>query len=326
MKRIELRWQEILRLLTINSGRFVSGETIGKKIGVSRSSIWKHVRNLQQKGFFIERHTNLGYRLIYPDDSPLILKEEDFETKTFAKNLLSLVETTSTNDVAKEVANKVDEGTVIISEMQSSGRGRKGRNWISPFGCGLYFSIVLKPVIPIPTIPRLTILAGVCIGEALKKLGVSVTLKWPNDIMIGNKKVGGVLSELFLEGHHIKYVIIGIGINVQVDKKDFPYEIRSFAGSIKSETGKIIPRWIILKEIVSQMEHRYYSFCEKNGEMGDLRKLWEDMAFGLNKEVYITTGSEKELCTILGLKDDGTLLVRTEYGHIKEVYAGEVLF
>lgn len=317
---------EILKLL-VNSGDIpLSGEEIANILGISRTAVWKHIKNLVQRGFKIAGQKNSGYKLLFPTDTPIILSSKNFQTNLFGKNILSFIEIDSTNNMAKKIAKEYPEGTIIISEKQTSGRGRRGRIWSSPFGSGLYFSVLLKPKLPIITIPRLTILAGVVVAKSLEKLGVNVKLKWPNDIILENKKIGGILSEMSLEGNDIEYVILGIGINVHTENMYFPEEFREKAGSIRSVSKKIIPRNILFKEIVIELERSYLDFCNKNGELGDIRKNWEERAYGLNEMVEITTGLEKEVCTILGLKDDGTLLVRDGSGVVKEVFAGEVLF
>ncbi|MCX7770487.1 MAG: biotin--[acetyl-CoA-carboxylase] ligase [Proteobacteria bacterium] len=313
---------EVLRLFSDAKGNYLSGEEIGKRLKISRTSVWKYIKSLQETGFIIEGKTNIGYKFIFPTDTPLVI---DLDTELF-KSTIALIETESTNDIAKEFSKKLSENFIVVAEKQTKGRGRRGRQWSSPFGTGLYFSLFLKPNLPVSVIPRLTILAGVAVSEALDKFGVETKLKWPNDIMIGNKKVGGILSEMSLEGNEIDYVILGIGINVHTDYDSFPDDFRDKAGSIRTETGKSISRRELFKEILKNLESRYIEFYDKNGILGEVRYIWEKRAYGLNEEVYITTGEEKENCKILGLKEDGVLLVKTKEGKVKEVFAGEVLF
>ncbi len=320
------KWLEILRLFLESKDFYLSGEEIGKKLKISRSSIWKHIKSLQEKGFRIEGKTNRGYTFLFPIDTPLIVRPNDFKTTFFGKNLIALVETTSTNDVLKKLSNNIIHGTLVIAEKQSMGRGRRGRQWSSPFGSGLYFSVFLKPHLPVYVVPRLTILSGVAVSESLESFGIETKLKWPNDIMISNKKIGGILSEMVLEGNEIDYIILGIGLNVHTKYEDFPLDFRDKAGSIKTETGKTLSRRLILQKIIQHLERRYLEFCETNGLLGEIRKIWEKKAYGLNEEVYITTGKGKERCIILGLKEDGVLLVKNSEGNVKEIFAGEVLF
>lgn len=140
----KIKWLEILKLFVDSGDSYLSGEEIGKKLNISRSSIWKHIKSLQEKGFKIEGKTNRGYKLYFPDDTPLICDSSDFYTTSFGKNLIVLVETASTNEVLKKSGNKLKHGTIVIAEKQTQGRGRRGRQWSSPFGSGLYFSIFFK--------------------------------------------------------------------------------------------------------------------------------------------------------------------------------------
>lgn len=321
-----LKWLEILKLFVESNDNYLSGEDIGKKLNISRSSVWKHIRSLQEKGFYIDGKTNMGYKLHFPVDTPLVINPRELNTVSFGKNIITLIEIDSTNEILKKSRNHHIHGTLAVAESQTQGRGRRGRQWSSPFGTGLYFSLFLKPVLPVYVIPRLTILAGVAVAESLEKFAIETKLKWPNDIMIGNKKIGGILSEMALEGNEIDYVILGIGLNVHTEYKQFPVDFRDKAGSINTETGKTLSRRLILKEIICNLEKRYFEFCNNNGLLGEIKVFWEKKAYGINEEVYITTGKEKERCIILGLKEDGVLLIKTLEGSIKEIFAGEVLF
>jgi len=325
IEKKEEKLSKLIRLIA-QSNRLLSGEELGAILGVSRTAVWKYVKYLREKGFKITGKTNTGYKLIEPVDTPLTIRACDIATNVIGKEILSFIEIDSTNNFAKSHWKDLPHGTLIISEKQTAGRGRKGRIWSSPFGTGLYFSILLKPNIPVITLPRLTIVVGVSVALALEKLGILAKLKWPNDIMIGEKKVGGILSEMSMEGDKVEYVILGIGINVHTDYSCFPEEFREKAGSIKSETGKYVPRNILLKTLLEVFEKSYTSFCKSNGELGEIRNLWEKRAYGLNECVEIITGVSKEKCVILGLKNDGALLIKNQEGVVKEVFAGEVLF
>ncbi len=326
IEKKEEKLSQLIRLIAQSNGRLLSGEELGEILGVSRTAIWKYVKCLREQGFKITGKTNTGYKLIEPIDTPLAICPDEIETSIIGKNILSFIEIDSTNNFAKSHWKNLPHGTLIIAEKQTSGRGRRGRIWTSPFGTGLYFSIVLKPPLPVIALPRLTIVAGVSVALALEKLGVLVKLKWPNDIMIGTRKVGGILSEMSMEGDEVEYVILGIGINVHTDYNCFPEDFREKAGSIRSETKKYVPRNVLLKTVLEVFENSYASFCKTNGELGEIRKMWEEKAYGLNECVEITTGISKEKCIILGLKSDGALLIKNQEGVVKEVFAGEVLF
>jgi BirA family biotin operon repressor/biotin-[acetyl-CoA-carboxylase] ligase len=318
-----MKSQKILRLLA-ESDEAVSGEVLGGAIGVTRASVWKHINTLVGNGFVIESHGKKGYELKFPKDTPLALEPSNLRKSTIGKNVVSFITTKSTNKDAIDIAGESPEGTIVIAENQTGGRGRRGRSWVSPFGKGIYCSIILKPQIPVFKVPRLTILAGVAAGAALKKRGIAVKLKWPNDIMVNGKKIGGILSEMFVEGEEIKHVIIGIGLNVNTTKKEFPQEIKDTAGSILTETGTAASRRDILKEIIFEFNRRYEGFIKAGGELGDIRDEWDRMAYGKDQFVMITTGKEREKGRIIGLREDGVLLAEIN-GVIREIYAGEVI-
>lgn len=319
-----MTWKKILNLL-VSHNTFVSGEQIGRSLNISRTAIWKHINFLKQYGYIIQSSSNAGYKLQFPTDTPIVLEPEELTTGIAGRKIISTITTTSTNNNAISIAENVTEGTVVITESQTEGRGRRGRNWVSPFGMGLYFSIILKPVLPVAKLPRMTILIGVAIANALKKFNIFPQLKWPNDIILNEKKIGGVLSELFVEGDIAKYVVVGVGLNVHTRSDDFPEEIRKIAGSIFTETGKSFSRLKILTACLSEIDNAYKFFVKNSGDLGEFAHSWNEIAWKKGEEVLITTGKEKELCKIIGLREDGVLLV--EQGKkLKEVFVGEILF
>jgi len=319
-----MTWKKILRLLASHNHP-LSGEEIGKNLNISRNAIWKHINLLKQQGFQIESVPKSGYKLLFPLDTPIVLFPDDLSTRLIGKEVISKISTSSTNNDAIAISKDAQEGTIVLAESQSEGRGRRGRNWISPFGMGLYFSIILKPNLPVAKLPKMTILAGVAVANALKKHKISPLLKWPNDIVINGKKVGGILSELFVEGDMASYVVVGIGLNIHTQQDLFPEDLRNIAGSLYTETGKTFSRLEILKNCLTEMDKAYTFFLENDGELGDFAKHWNQMAWKKGEEVFITTGKEKEVCKIIGLREDGVLLVEKDKA-VKEVYVGEILF
>lgn len=315
-------WRDVLRVLVYNE--WISSKELCEKFNVSRTAVWKHINYLKEKGFKIDSNSKKGYKLIFPADSPLRLTTEDFKGLSFGKKILSFITIDSTNTYAHKIGEESKEGTLVIAEEQKSGRGRRGRIWFSPFGKNLYFSIILKPQLVISILSRLTIVIGVSVAEALKEFGVYVKLKWPNDIMIGDKKIGGILSELYSEGELAKYVILGIGLNVHSEEGEFPDELKNIAGSIYSTTGKKINRAELLFQIVKKFEKNYNTYVYKEGDIEEFKEVWENIAYGKDKEVLITTGSSKEIGLVLGLKSDGALLAKIN-GMLREIYSGEIL-
>lgn len=316
-------WKDILKVLTNNNG-WISSKEICEKFNVSRTAVWKHIKFLQEKGFKIESQPKKGYKLIFPFDTPLALTVDDFKEMSFGKELYQFINIDSTNTFAQTISERVREGTLIISEQQDMGRGRRGRIWFSPFGKNIYFSIILKPSLPILVLTRLTIVVGVSVASALKKFGIDVQLKWPNDIMINDRKIGGILSELYSEGEIAKYIILGVGINVHSRGSEFPDDIRDIAGSIYSTAKKEVSRSKLLLEIIKVFNKNYDSFVYNKGEIGDFKEIWENIAYGKDKDIMISTGTGKEKGKVVGLKSDGALLANID-GVLKEIYAGEIL-
>ncbi len=316
-------WREILKKLA-NSRDWTSSKLLCEKFNISRTAVWKHINYLEEKGFIIDSQPKRGYKLVFPKDTILALDEDSFEGQSFGKDIFHFISIDSTNAYAHQISDKVREGALVLTEQQTAGRGRKGRSWFSPFGKNIYFSIILKPDLNLTVLTRLTIVIGVSVAEALSKFKINVKLKWPNDIMIGHKKVGGILSELYSEGEVARYVILGVGINIHSEGYDFPEELRDIAGSIYSTTGARIDRCRLIIEIIKIFEEKYYSFISKDGDIEDIAKVWDEIAYGKDREIMITTGTGKQKGKIVGLKSDGALLANID-GVLKEIYAGEIL-
>lgn len=318
-----MTWQQILRFL-VDASEPVSGEYIARHNHLTRAAIWKQINFLNEQGFEIERFRKSGYKLSFPADTPIAIDQKTLKTAHLATEVIAKITTDSTNNDAISIAESARDGTLIVAENQTNGRGRRGRSWMSPFGKGLYFSLILKPSISVVKLPKLTILTGVCVAKSLRKHGIGVLLKWPNDIMLNNKKIGGILSELFVEGEEARYVILGIGLNVHTENTDFPPELSDIAGSIYSETGKKCSRINLLKSIIEELDTAYNSFLENDGALGVIADEWNDMAWQKGKYVWITTGKGKERCKIIKLREDGVLQV-SKGSELKEVYVGEIL-
>lgn len=318
-----MKWKKVLRLLCDRDG-WISGRDIGDALGITRASVWKYIRFLRSEGYILRSESANGYLLEYPADTPVVLEHADFGAEILGSTVIPYTSISSTNVEALAVADTAPDGTVLIAEHQTAGRGRRGRSWVSPFGKGIYATFILKPEVPVFKTPRLTLVAGVAAGRALRDFGIDVTLRWPNDLMAGSRKIGGILSELHAEGDAARYVIAGIGLNVGTEKADFPGELQQMAGSILSEYGTRLSRRELLKALTVSFDRCYRDFIKSGGELKDMRKDWESMAYGMNSFVTITTGKDKERCKVLGLREDGVLLVEVER-KVKEVYAGEVL-
>ncbi|MEG0180246.1 MAG: biotin--[acetyl-CoA-carboxylase] ligase [Terrisporobacter sp.] len=307
----------------LNSGQeFISGEELSNELGISRTAVWKHIKKLKEEGYEIESVNKKGYRLVdFPGD---VLNLENINhslnTKHIGKNIIHLSTIDSTNDYLKRIGNQENHGTVVISEEQTKGKGRLGRQWESSAGEGIWMSILLKPDMVPYKAPFITLITGVAIVNALSKLNINVNIKWPNDIIINNKKICGILTELSAEIERINYIVVGVGINVK--NMNFPSDLDKKATSLYKEKY-IVSRVDIVKGILDEFENLYDDYIENNNKetVLDLCRQYSNI---INKEVYMIKGEEKELVTCIDINNEGNLLVKDSEGQIKEIISGEV--
>lgn len=306
----------------LDSGKeFVSGEELSKELGISRTSVWKHINGLREEGYSIESVNKKGYRLLeLPND---LLNPQNIyhnlQTDIVGQNIIHFNTLESTNDYLKQVGNDVVEGTVVISEEQTKGKGRLGRVWESKVGDGIWMSIILKPDIMPHKAPFITLIAGASVVKALNNLGVNAQIKWPNDIIINNKKICGILTELSAEIERINYVVLGIGMNVK--NEEFDSELKNKATSLHKE-GHGLHRVDIVKEFFYQFELLYKKYLDNDKQ--EVLKICRDNSAILNKEIYIIRNNEKELVKCIDVNEEGNLLVKNSNGQVKEIISGEV--
>jgi len=311
---------KVLEKLIRNKGKPVSGERIASELSVSRSAVWKHIKILRDEGFMIESSTNLGYSLRDTPDtlSPGEIKA-GLETSFIGKDIKYFKETESTNILARGMANSVEEGTVVIAESQTGGRGRLGRKWISPEG-GIWLSIILKPKMQPQYASRITLLAGVCVAKTIRGFGLPVKIKWPNDVLINGKKVCGILTEIGAEVDMIDYLIVGIGIDANVDTESFPEEIRDSSTSLKKETGKEINRVDFVKKLLEEFESLYLKF-QKEG-FPKILEEWRNMSATIGEWVKISTQTRTIYGEAIGVDNEGALILETSDGQLEKIVAG----
>jgi BirA family biotin operon repressor/biotin-[acetyl-CoA-carboxylase] ligase len=311
---------DIVHLL--NYKEFVSGELISKKLNISRTAVWKKIQLLKELGYDIESVKNKGYRLISKPD--VTLSEEitfNLDTKIIGKKIIYFNSISSTNSYAKNLIKKnAEEGTVIISDVQTNGRGRKNRNWLSPKE-GLWFSVLLYPKIPAQYAMYVTMAASISVVQAINKLtSLLPIIKWPNDLLLEGKKICGILTELDAEIDRINYCIVGIGINVNnyLDK-----ELIEKAGSIIDFYNSKISRVELLKLFLYYFDINYLKLISKNFDY--IKDLWLSYADILDKKVRII--GEKNIITglIVDIDDTGCLIINTNDKKIK-VVSGDLEF
>lgn len=314
----------LLTLLGENATIVVSGARIAREIGVSRSTVWRWVEKLRELGVRVKGHRHSGYFLESVPDilTPDVLKKR-LRGSFFGKRIYHFFKTDSTNRVGMELGYRGEpEGALILAEEQTAGRGRAGRNWQSERGTGIYATIVLRPKLSPVQAPLLTLLAGLSAHSAIQELtGANVQLKWPNDLLLNGLKLGGILTEMHAEPSQVKFVIIGIGINVNQEK--FGGELATVATSLRKETGKNYSRLELLVRLLRQFETDYNRYLREGAPYVVERfELVSDFAQG--KRVRVSTGISTWMGTTAGLSPEGLLLVKTEDGRIAPVIAGDV--
>ncbi len=314
----------LVALLEENATIVISGARIAREIGVSRSTVWRWVTRLRELGVKVKGRAATGYFLESVADilTPEILRKR-LKGSLFGKHIVHFFRTDSTNRVAFELGHGgEEEGTVVIAEEQTAGRGRAGRAWHSERAAGIYVTVILRPRIAPVQAPLLTMMAGISARAAVAAVtGLSVDLKWPNDLLIGGKKVGGILTEMHAEPTLVKFVIVGIGLNVNQEK--FPVELSGSATSLRVESDKVQSRMEILVRLLREFEQDYREFL-REGSGSVVKRFEEISSYARGKKVRVVTGAETFSGVTVGLTGEGLLKVERGDGSIFTVIAGDV--
>ena len=306
-------------------GEFVSGQALSNKIRVTRTAVWKHVEKLRREGYIIVSTPSKGYRLIdIPDRLSASEIKRALNTKVIGREILIFDEVNSTNDIAMEMGAKGrEEGLVVIAESQSHGKGRLGRTWISPKGVNLYLSILLRPDFSPLQASALTMMASVAAAEAITETtGLRAVIKWPNDILIEQKKVSGILTEMNAEEEKINYVVIGIGININMKKEDFPGNLRMPATSLMEYIGKKVERTKILCSLLESLDSTHEDL--RNRGIMPLIIKWRSLCSTINKRIKVTLPGEVISGVAEDITPEGGLVVRIGEESTKTIYAGDI--
>ncbi|MDD5156255.1 MAG: biotin--[acetyl-CoA-carboxylase] ligase [Candidatus Omnitrophica bacterium] len=300
---------------------YVSGEDISQHLKISRQALWKHIHHLKEAGYNIVAVPHLGYKLVSSPDRLFVSEiTSKLHTKFIGKKIYYFDEISSTMDVATDLGLKgAPEGTLVIAEAQTKGRGRLGRGWSSPKYKGIYASFILRPKISPQNAAILTLLTAVGICEAIREItGLEAKIKWPNDIMICDKKLGGILTELSAETDEIRFVVVGIGINVNNNKNSLiPHAV-----SLKEQKGQSYSRTEILQEILRKIETNYLLLQEKGS-----RKIidkWRLHNISLGSRVKVSCQGREVEGQAVDIDIDGGLLVRKDSGLTEKVTSGDV--
>ncbi len=315
--------QDILDYLMNNKGSFVSGQKISELFGISRTAVWKHIRVLKQRGYVIESYTKKGYCL---KEAPELLTPEritaGLQTHVFGRHISYFEKVDSTNTVAKRLADTgAEEGTIVVAEEQTGGKGRLDRSFLSPFAQGVWFSLILRPPFPPVEISKMTLVAAVALTNVLRRMGlIHCGIKWPNDILVHGKKIVGILTELNGTAEKINYLIMGIGINTDLSKKALPRELKKTATSFAMENISV-RRDALLQALLLELE-RYYTMAKEKG-FSPILEEWKVLSCMLGQEVEVSSMDKTFTGKAVNLDENGNLLVETPTG-IEKVLAGDV--
>lgn len=314
---------EILAALR-ESQDYVSGQELCEKLQVSRTAIWKKIKELQGEGYEIEAVPNRGYRIV---GCPDIIAAEEVESRLKSKwaghPVKYFDEITSTNQYAKRIGEEgAPEGTLVVADEQTQGKGRSGRVWSTPHGTAIAMTLLIRPKLPPASISMVTLVMGLAVARACRELyHLPVGIKWPNDVVIHGKKLCGILTELSAEMMSVNYVVIGTGINVNV--KEFPEEIQKTATSIALELGHETGRAELIASCMEYFEVYYEKFIQA-GDLSPLMEEYNELLLNRDQKVRVLEPGREYTGTALGINQNGELLVVREDGSRTAVYAGEV--
>lgn len=314
----------ILELFKKNQDAYHSGEDISGSLGISRQALWKHIEKLKGVGYMIEAVPHLGYKLLKTPDKMLATEIKwNLKTKIIGKAVHFYESVGSTNNTAQALAEKgAPEGTIVIADRQTKGKGRLGRRWFSPAESGIYFSCILRPEILPNEVPKITLVAAVSAVKAIREFsGSKAFIKWPNDIIISDRKAGGILTELNAETDRVNFLIMGIGINVNTPKKTLPEGGTSIKAESKSSED--FSRLPLIKILLSFLDKEYAVF-KKDG-FSPVRNEFKSYSCTLGRDVKIRTSNKRKIFgKAIDVNKNGALVVKLSNG-TKEVFlSGDV--
>ncbi len=307
---------------------YVSGEVLARKLKISRVAVWKQIQKLKDMGYKITSDQNLGYCLVsHPD---LLIPQEvqrGLSTTYIGKKIYYFPELESTNIAAKEKAlhraEGMSEGTLIITERQSAGKGRLGREWFSPAG-GIWLSIILYPQLSPSYISRITLMTAVATVKALENYTlIKPQIKWPNDILINEKKVCGILTEMSAELDIINWVVVGIGVNVNIDHQRFPEDIQANTISLKEVSGEEVLRVKLAQTFLQEFE-KYYEKLKRK-EFSSILKEWKLYSHTLGKKIRVDMGERIITGEAIDINEEGALILKKEDGELIKIISGTIL-
>lgn len=318
--------EAVLLALKEKNGEWLSGEMLSESLNVSRTTVWNQIKTLLAEGYKVDSSSKKGYRLSSPPD--ILSSAEvcpELKCKVFGQtNYLYFQEIDSTNNRAKALAAEgYPEGTVVVADMQTAGRGRRGRSWYSPSSEGIYMSVILRPVLPLHEISRISLLTAVAVAETLEEeLNLPARIKWPNDILINNKKVAGILSEAVTDMDGIEYIVVGIGVNINNQLQDFPSDFRIAATSARVEAAPSLSRVKVLQALLERLESRYCDLLA--GNFAETLQKVKSLSVVIGQELKLDTINGFLIGRAVDIDENGFLLLRDQSGIVHRIISGEI--
>jgi BirA family biotin operon repressor/biotin-[acetyl-CoA-carboxylase] ligase len=323
--RADLLGEQILSLFHGTGGAILSGEELSERLGVSRTAVWKQIGTLRRKGFEVEAVAGKGYRLISsPDRLAPGAIAAGISTVRVGRQVVVFDEVGSTNTEAFRLAEGgAVEGTVVLAEAQTRGKGRMGRTWESPSGVNIYCSVILRPaILPLAT-PQLTFVSSLAVCRAIESVcGLVPRIKWPNDILLNGRKVAGLLNELSAETERVNFLVLGIGLNVNMEPEQFPSDLRYPATSLAMESGGPLSRLPLIRALLTELDRLYGRYLDDG--FAPLREEWERRSAFQGQRVKVSSPGDDLVGVAAGIDGDGALLVRRDDGEVSRVLAGDV--
>ena len=322
--RTDRQLDELVDLLAENAMVVVSGTKIALQLRIPHSTLWELIERLREFGVEIQGLPGSGYQLVKVPDilTPRAIRQS-LHAGSFGRRIHHYYQIDSTmSEAARLAAAKAPEGTLVVAEEQTAGRGRFGRAWFSPRGAGLYFTVILRPKLTPASAPILTLLTGVAVAEVLREItDLPADLRWPNDVLIRDKKCAGILVEMTAQPERVEHVQVGLGVNV--NQKEMPQELAAEATSLCREAGRAFSRLEIVAGIIKRIEH-YYQRFRAEGTASIIERFSALSSYARGKRVQVTDGARTIAGETVGLSPEGMLLVQRDDGQVEPVLAGLV--
>lgn len=316
---------KLLQLLRGHGGETVSGSVLSGHLGVSRTAVWKWVNLLRRRGYRIESTPSRGYAFLGAPDIPLAGEVgHGLDTRVMGCRIRYLKEIDSTNRLAMDLGRGGEpEGTVVVAESQTEGKGRLGRTWVSPAGWNLYFSVLLRPPISPEGLARITLVTAVSLCRTLRaETALPVQIKWPNDLWVRGKKVGGILAEMSADMDQVRFAVVGVGINVNLPAEALPPRLRKTAISLSNAAGRTFSRVALLQALLMAMDRDYELFCREG--FVPFRDQWTQLSMTSGQKVQVALPGETIQGTAVGISAQGALQVKRRDGVLHDVVSGDV--